>query len=103
MNEKRIEQILDIEKQAQEIIDAATRDAEQLPARADQEAQELIKQARASAQEEARQLLAKGQAEEEVAGIVSKAEDKNREIEKLAMAHLDRAVAYVLERVIGGE
>ncbi len=103
MNEKRIEQILGIEKQAQEIIDAATRDAEQLPARADQEAQDVIKQARENAHEEARQLLAKAQAEQEAAEIVSKAEDKNREIEKQAMAHLDRAVAYVLERVIGGE
>jgi len=103
MNEKRIEQILDIEKQAQAIIDAATKDAEQLPAQADQEALELIKQARASAQEEAHKILAEAQSEEEAAGIVSKAEDKNREVEKQAMAHLDRAIAYVLDRVIGGE
>jgi vacuolar-type H+-ATPase subunit H len=103
MNEKRIEQILGIEKQAQEIIDAATREAEQLPAKAEQEAQKLIEKSRASAQAEARQLLNKAKAEDDAAGIVSKAEEKNRAVEKSAMTNLDKAVAYVLERVIGKE
>ena len=101
MNEKRIEQVLEIEKQAQGILDAATHEAEQLPARAEQEAREMIEQARSQAQEEARQMLAKAQAEEETAAILSKADQKNREIEQQAMKNLDKAVAYVLERVIG--
>ena len=101
MNEKRIEQVLEIEKKAQGILDAATHEAEQLPARAEQEAREMIEQARSQAQEEARQMLAKAQAEEETAAILSKADQKNREIEQQAMKNLDKAVAYVLERVIG--
>ncbi len=101
MNEKRIEQVLEIEKQAQEILDAATRDAEQLPARAEQEAGEMIERARSEAQEEAHAMLAKAEAQEETASILSKADEKNREIEKRATQHLDKAVAYVLERVIG--
>ena len=55
MNEKRIEQVLEIEKQAQAILDAATREADQLPARAEQEAQAMIAQVRADAEAEARQ------------------------------------------------
>jgi hypothetical protein len=101
MNEKRIEQVLEIEKQAQGILDSATHEAEQLPARAEQEAHDLLERSRAKAQEEAAQLVAKAQAEEETAAIVSKAEEKNREVEKLATKNMDKAVAFVLERVIG--
>jgi vacuolar-type H+-ATPase subunit H len=101
MNEKRIEQVLEIEKQAQQILDAATRDAEQLPARAEQEARDMVERARSQAQEEARQMLEKAQSQEETAGIQSKADEKNRETEQRAMKNLDKAVAYVLDRVIG--
>ena len=101
MNEKRIEQVLEIERQAQGILDAATHEAEQLPARAEQEAREILERARSQAQDEARQMLAKAQAQEETAAILSQAEEKNRETEKLAMKNLDKAVAYILQRLIG--
>lgn len=101
MNEKLIQQVLQIEKQAQEIRNAAIRDAEQLPILADQEAQLLIEKAKADAQKEARQMFAKAQAEEETARILTQAEEKNHQVEALAMSNFDRAVAYVVERVIG--
>ena len=101
MNEKHIQQVLGIEKQAQEIHDAATREAQQLPVTAEQEAQALIEKAQAEAQNEAREMLSKVKADEESARILSEAEEKNRQFEALALSNLDRAVAYVLERVIG--
>ena len=101
MNEKRIEQVLEIEKQAEDILNAATGEAEQVPARAEQEAQQMVEQARTEAQEEARKMLEKAQAQQETASILSQADEKNREIEKLAMKNLDKAVTFVLERVIG--
>ena len=101
MNEKRIEQVLEIEKQAEDILNAATREAEQVPARAEQEAQQMIERARTEAQEEARKMLEKAQAQQETASILSQTDEKNREIEKLAMKNLDKAVTFVLERVIG--
>ena len=101
MNEKRIQQVLEIEKHAQQILDSAKRDAEQLPILADQEAQELIEKASAEAREEARQMVIKTQSDSETARIISIAEEKTREMEKLAMKNFDRAVAFVLERVIG--
>ncbi len=101
MNEKRIEQVLEIERQAQGILDAATREAEQLPAKAEQEAREIVDRARSQAQEEARQMVEKAQAQDETSAILSQADEKNRETEKLASKNLDKAVAFVLERVIG--
>ena len=62
MNENRIQQVLEIEKQAQEIHEVALRDAQQLPILAEQESQVVMEKARAGAQEEARQLVANAQA-----------------------------------------
>ncbi len=101
MNENRIQQVVEIEKQAQEIHATALREAQQLPVLADQEAQAIIEKTRAQAHEEARQLVAKAQANDEVANILAKAEEKNRQTEALAMSNFDRAVAHVLDRVIG--
>ena len=101
MNEKHIQQVLDIEKKAQEIQDAATKEAQQLPLTAEQESQVLIEKAQAEAQNEAREMLSAVKADEESARILSEAEEKSRQFEAMAMSNLDRAVAYVLERVIG--
>ncbi|HXF85359.1 MAG TPA: hypothetical protein VNK49_08220 [Anaerolineales bacterium] len=103
MNEKHIQQVLEIEKRAQEIYDAAVREAQQLPLAAEQEAQALVEKARLEAQQEARRMISQVQADEESARILAEAEEKNRQFEALAMSNFDRAVAYVIERVIGGE
>ncbi len=101
MNEKRIEQILEIEKKAQGILDAATREADQLPARAEVEAREIVERSRAEAQQEAEQMISKAQSQEETTAITAKADQKNRETEQQAMKNMDKAVAFILERVIG--
>ncbi len=103
MNENRIQQVLEIEKQAQEIHEVALRDAQQLPVSAERESQEGMEKARADAQEEARQLIANAQAKEETAKILLEAEKKNGQTEALAMSNFDRAVNYILDRVIGIE
>ncbi|HLO28348.1 MAG TPA: hypothetical protein VK249_04395 [Anaerolineales bacterium] len=102
MNENRIKQVLEIEKRAQETHEAALKEAQQLPVAAEQEAQALIEKARAEAQQQAREMVAGVKAEEESARILSEVEEKNRQFEALSTSNLDRAVAYVLERVIGG-
>jgi hypothetical protein len=103
MNEKRIQQVLDIEKQAQEIHEAALREAGQIPITAEQEGQALIEKLRSQAQEQARKLVAGAQAETESARILSETREKNAKIEAQAMTNFDRAVAYVIDRVIGRE
>jgi len=101
MNEKLIEQVLQIEKQAQEIQEAAKREAEQLPIQAEKEAQALIEKARLEAEEEARRLIASAQSKEQSTRILGEAEEKGRQLEALAISNIDRAVNYVLERVAG--
>ena len=101
MNEKHIQQVLEIEKRAQEIHEAAVKEAQQLPIIAEQEAQALIEKAQAEAQQEAREMVSKVQADEEGGRILSEIEEKNKQFESTAMNNFDRAVEYVLERVIG--
>jgi hypothetical protein len=103
MNEKRIQQVLEIEKQAKELHDAAVREAGQLPVTAEQQGQALIEKARSEAQEEAKKLVARAQSSDEGARILSETEDTNKKTEALAMSNFDRAVAFVIERVIGRE
>lgn len=103
MNEKRIQEVLEIEKQAQAILDSATNEAARLPIDAGREADELIATARAGAEEEARRIVAAALAENETATIKSKAEAKTAELDQLAAKNLERAVAYVLDRLAGKE
>lgn len=103
MNEDRIQQVLMIEKEAQEVADAAMREAEQLPLQADQEAQAMLEKARAAAVEEAKELVAKAEAKDECDRIQASAEEKINRTKSLAAGHLDQAVAYVLGRVTGKE
>ena len=101
MNEKHIQQVIEIEKQAQEIHEAAMREAQQLPVLAEQEAQALIEKTRADAQQKAREMVSEVKTDEESARILSEVEEKNKQFEALAMSNLDHAVTYVLDRVIG--
>ena len=101
MNEKNIRQVLEIEKQAQELQEKAKRDAQEIPVRAEQEAQALLARARAEAQEEARRIVADVQSEDKSKDVMSGVNAKNSEFEALTKKNFDKAVAYVLDRVLG--
>jgi hypothetical protein len=103
LDEKLIQRVLDIEKQAQSIHETALAEALALPVQAEKEAEALIARTRSEAEEEARNLVANAQAKEECAQILSDAEEKIRGAELLSKANFDRAVSYVLARVIGRE
>jgi vacuolar-type H+-ATPase subunit H len=103
LNEQRIQQVLEIEKQAQAIHEAAVRDAEQLQVQAEQEAQALVEKARAEAQEKAQLLVADAQASEEGGHVLAQSEDKSRQMEMLAAKHFDHAVEYVLDCLVSRE
>jgi vacuolar-type H+-ATPase subunit H len=101
MNEKHIQQVLEIEKQAQEIQEKAKREAQEIPAKAEQEAQALIAKAKADAQEEARRLIASAQSGGTSTQTIMDDASGNSEFEASAKKNFDKAVALVLERVIG--
>lgn len=101
MNEKHIQQVLEIEKQAQEIQEKAKREAHEIPVKAEQEAQSLIAKAKADAHEEARKMIANAQADGAAGQATVDNTSKNTEFESLAGKNFDKAVALVLEHVIG--
>ena len=101
MNEDRIRQVIEIEKQAQEIQEKAKRDAQEIPVRAEQEGQALIAKAKADAHEEARKMIAGAQSSQASAPGTAADAAKNSEFEASAKKNFDKAVAFVLERVIG--
>jgi vacuolar-type H+-ATPase subunit H len=101
MNEKHIQQVLEIEKQAQEIQDKARREAQEIPVKAEQEAQALIAKAKADAHEEARKMAASAQSNDAPDQIAADEASRNSEFEASARKNFDKAVAFVLERVIG--
>ncbi len=101
MNEKNIRQVLEIEKQAQELQEKAKREAQEIPVRAEQEAQALLARARAEAQEEARKIVIGVQAEDRSKDMMAEVTTKSAEFEALAKKNFDKAVADVLDRVLG--
>lgn len=102
MNENRIRQVLEIEKEAQEIQDKAKREAQEIPMRAEQDAQTLIAKAVAEAHEEARKMVAGAQTVGGSEGGGAEEASKNSMFEESAKKNFDKAVAFVLERVLGG-
>ncbi len=101
MNEKRIEQVMQIESQAQQILDAAKQDAARLPLQAERDAQDIIAQARAQAQAEAEKMLAQAASQNETARIGAEAEKRIHDSEEVGKRNMDRAVDYVLTKVLG--
>jgi vacuolar-type H+-ATPase subunit H len=102
-NEEFIQKVIEIEKDADKIHDKAVHEAEQLPVRADQEAQGMIDKSRAAAQLEAARLVDQAKVQEDSAKILAEAEKNVQHTEMLASSNLNRAVAYVIARVIGRE
>ncbi len=103
LNEKRIQQVLEIEKQADAIHAKALNQAAQIPLQAEQEAQALIEKARTEAEAEARKIVEEAQCDAECQRILQEAQERVRSSETLAMSNFDRAVNFVLARVVGRE
>ncbi len=100
---ERIQQVLEIEKRANEALETATFEAEKLPVQAEHEARELIEKSHHEAQEQARRILADARTEDESKRILDLAEEAAKRTKAQAMNNFDRAVSYVLNRVIGKE
>ena len=103
LDDKRIQQVLEIEKQADAEYEKAISQAAQLPLQAEKDAQALIEKARADAQDEAKNLIEKAKSEEESDRISEDAQERVHKMESLATINFDHAVTYVLARVVGRE
>jgi vacuolar-type H+-ATPase subunit H len=103
LNEKRIQEVIEIEKQASDAYNKAVKDAEHIPTQAEKDARGLVEKARSEAESEAAELLAKAQPKEESDRILADAEKGIQHAETCAKRHHDRAVTYVISRVLGRE
>lgn len=103
MNEKRIQEVIDLEKQADEIYDKALKEAQQIPVQAENKAKEIIENARQEAEKEAQQILASAEAKNECDKILAETEAEIERSQALSKRNLDRAVTYVISRVVGRE
>ncbi len=103
MNEKRIHQVLEIEKQAREAYEEAVNEAQEMPRQAEQDAQLIIEKARAESEEQARKMIESAQSEEESNRIMNQANENVRKAESVASRNISRAVAEILSRVAGKE
>jgi vacuolar-type H+-ATPase subunit H len=101
MNEKRIQEVIEVEKDAEDMLDAARKEAERLPIEAEEEAGKLVEDARAAAEQEARRLVDEAESDVEVKEILAAAEEKGKRLESKSKGNFDRAVGFVLDRVIG--
>jgi vacuolar-type H+-ATPase subunit H len=101
MSDKNIQQVLEIEKKAAEMQERAKREAQEIPVKAEQEAQAMIAKAIAEAQEEARKMVANAKADDASGNAAADIASQNTEFEANAKKNFDKAVAFVLERVIG--
>ncbi len=102
MNEKRIREVIDVEKRALELVAQAHREAEQIPIKAEAEATAIIEKARAAAQEEARHILEQAQNGDDAAAILKRAQEDMSKSASLADLNREKAVALVVERILGG-
>ena len=103
MDEKLIQRVLEIEKQAQEIHEHALAEALNLPVKAESEAQAIIDKARSEAEEEARKMIAAAGCRDDCDQILAEAEEKIQQAEQLGKLNFERAVRYTLARVLGRE
>jgi vacuolar-type H+-ATPase subunit H len=103
LNEKRIQEVIEIEKQAAEAYNKAVKEAERIPAQADKDAKALVEKAHAEADTEAGELLAQSHPQEECDRILADMDKQVQNGETLAKRNLDRAVTYVISRVLGQE
>lgn len=102
-NIKLIEKVLEIERQADHIHEKAIQDAKGLPVKAEQDAAAMIDKARKAAQDEASRMVDQAKVQEQSADILDESAKNIQHVETLASSNFNRAVSYVIARVIGRE
>jgi len=102
-NEEFIQKVLEIEKQADKIHDKAVHEADFLPVRAEQESQAMLEKSASFRPEEANKLVDHAKVQEKSEDIMAAAQNNIQHNETLASTNFNRAVAYVIARVIGRE
>ena len=103
MSREIIAHILSIEADAEKIHDDAQRQAAHIVEEAKKRASSLLVEAQEAGREKGKEILAqsKEMAKSERERILAEAETEAERLETLAQAHLDQAVAFVLDQIAG--
>jgi vacuolar-type H+-ATPase subunit H len=101
LNEKRIQDVIEIEKKADEIFNKAVAEADRIPQQAEQEVKALVESARLQAEKDAQTLLANAQTKDETDRILNQADETTRKNETLAKHNFERTTTYIISRVVG--
>jgi len=101
LDEKRILDVINIEKQADEIYSKSVAESERIPQQAEQEAKILVENARLQAEKDAQSILASSQTTDEIEHILQEAESTIKHHETLAKHNSERATTYVISRIVG--
>jgi vacuolar-type H+-ATPase subunit H len=101
LNEKKIQEVIEIEKQADAIFNQAVSEADRIPHQAEIEAKALIEKARSDAEKEAKEILANAEAKDECEKILAQAQENIQHGQTTAKQNFDRSVTFVISRVLG--
>jgi protocatechuate 3,4-dioxygenase beta subunit len=99
--EDTVKQLREIEEKAQELYESTVHEAKMLPITAEEDARALQTQLYQETEAEAKRILAEAQDDSDNQKLLQQAEEDAARKENLAMNHFDRAVNYILHRVVG--
>ena len=105
MSQETIAKVLSVEEAAVGFYEDAQRQAANVIAEAKKAASAVREQTLAHVRQQAEKIAAESRqtAEVERARIIAQADAEAQRMENLAAQHLDRAVSFVLDRVVGRE
>ena len=105
MAQETVAEVLDIERQAVQMVEEARHRAQRILRKAEKEADDLRREILEDARREADRVVAQGreEAQEVRERILSEAEEEARRLGSSAEPNLDRAVSFLLDQVAGRE
>jgi vacuolar-type H+-ATPase subunit H len=99
--EETVNQLKEIEEKAQALYEMTIQEAKKLPIDAEEDARQIQSKLHHETEAEAKRILDEANNDTEGQKILQQAEDEAKRKEALAMNHFDRAVNYILHRIVG--
>ena len=101
MIEETVKQLREIEDKAQALYETTVQEAKMLPITAEEDARVLQSQSHQEIEAEAKRILAEAHDDSDSQKFLQQAEEDAKRKETIAMNHFDRAVNYILHRIVG--
>ena len=99
--EETVNQLREIEEKAQALYESTVQEAKMLPIDAEEDARVLKSQLHQETEAEAQRILSEAKDDSDSKKILQQAEEDAVRKETVAMNQFDRAVNYILHRIVG--